>query len=54
MSDGTHAFLQELAGADFGGILQSLPRLERFFRAQRICENAGFAGIMAQTPLGFG
>jgi hypothetical protein len=41
---------KSLASADFGGILQSLQRLERFFSAQRICENGGFAGIMAQTP----
>jgi len=41
---------KSLTSADFGGILQSLPGLERFFSAQRICEIAGFAGIMAQTP----
>jgi hypothetical protein len=38
---------KSLASADFGGILQSLLRLERFFSAQRICENAGFAAFSA-------
>jgi hypothetical protein len=33
------------ASAEFGGILQSLQRLERFFSAQRICENADFAAF---------
>jgi hypothetical protein len=38
---------KSLTTANFGGILQSLPGLERFFSAQRICEIAGFAAFPA-------
>jgi hypothetical protein len=43
--------------AGFASILQSLPRLERYFKAQRNCENSDFAAFPAaydqcRMPLG--
>src|SRR3979411_2143974 len=47
MSDCAHAFLQYLRGCRFGGILQSLQRLERVSTRSAFAKKAGYAAFSA-------